>query len=203
MEVQREGMAFPQYTHAPCGALLRSWGRSRRLPHSCAFRTYPPSYQFMVYLRHHGFPSPLLDWTKSPYIALHFAYADSLPDIDVAVYAYISLPEGGKSGWGGAPAITEQGSYVTAHARHFRQQAAYTVCVEGEGHKLTYCSHEKVFQSGNERHDLLRKYILPSKLRVEVLRRLRLMNINTYSLFASEEGLMHALAVDEITLKDR
>ncbi len=26
-------------------------------------------YEYMAYLRHHGFPSPLLDWSRSPYVA--------------------------------------------------------------------------------------------------------------------------------------
>jgi hypothetical protein len=65
-----------------------------------------------------------------------------------------------------------------------------------------YCSHEGVFKSGDDSQDLLRKFILPSALRLEFLKRLQLMNINAYSLFSTEEALMHMLAFKEITLLD-
>lgn len=35
----------------------------------------PPGYEFMIYLRHHGFPSPLLDWSRSPYVAAFFCFS--------------------------------------------------------------------------------------------------------------------------------
>src|SRR3990172_6319875 len=49
----------------------------------------PPGYEFMIYLRHHGFPSPLLDWSRSPYVAAFFAFAQRPhPQCEaVAVYA--------------------------------------------------------------------------------------------------------------------
>jgi hypothetical protein len=37
-----------------------------------------PGYEYMAYLRHHGFPSPLLDWTRSPYIAAYFAFSNAM-----------------------------------------------------------------------------------------------------------------------------
>src|SRR5258706_9008630 len=33
-----------------------------------------PGYEYMTYLRHYSFPSPLLDWSKSQYVAAYFAF---------------------------------------------------------------------------------------------------------------------------------
>ena len=47
-----------------------------------------PGYSYMMYLRHHGFPSPLLDWTYSLYVAAYFAFRTSSAADRVAIYVF-------------------------------------------------------------------------------------------------------------------
>ncbi len=158
-----------------------------------------PGYPMMVYVRHHGFPSPLLDWTLSPYIALFFAFSSESDSNNAAVYGFIETPEGAKANFVGSPQIIGQGPYATTHERHFTQQARYTICAEKPDEQWLYSSHESYFKTAGDHQDLLRKITIPRSIRLEILKRLDLMNINEYSLFRTEEGLMNMLAFREFT----
>jgi hypothetical protein len=162
-------------------------------------------YKFMVYLRHHGFPSPLLDWSKSPYIAAFFAFRDGNPKfLKRSIYAYCERPDGIKGGTLGEPTISILGPYVRSHPRHFRQQSTYTICdshnkVDG----WVFDSHEKVFKDARSGQDLLWRFDLPSSEREKVLQLLNDYNLNAYSLFDSEESLLETMWYREQILKSR
>jgi len=158
----------------------------------------PPGYELMVYLRHHGFPSPLLDWTVSPYVAAFFAFSEVRECDDTAIYSYREYIGEAKGGWVKAPRIHGLGPYIHTHKRHYTQQCQYTICTKPNENNngRIYCPHEDV-EFGNDQ-DALKKYIIPGKERKKVLEKLDLMNINAFSLFGSEESLMSTLAYREI-----
>jgi hypothetical protein len=43
------------------------------------------AYDYLAHSRHNGFPSPLLDWSGSPYVAAYFAFSKATSD-PVAIY---------------------------------------------------------------------------------------------------------------------
>jgi hypothetical protein len=165
----------------------------------------PVEYSYMIHLRQHGFPSPLLDWTRSSYIAAFFAFRSGLKPCDgkVSIYAFSDMPEGGKDTPSGKPSIRRMGQYARTHRRHFLQQSDYTMCADFKevGHQPRewhFAKHEGVFQRGDTHQDFLWKFNIPWTERLKVLNVLDEYNLNAFSLFESEECLMETLAVREL-----
>jgi len=160
-------------------------------------------YSLWIYLRHHGFPSPLLDWTMSPYVAAFFAFANqnTCNTDKIAIYIYIELPKGAKAGADGLSHITKLEPYVQTHKRHFLQQACYTICtkhVEGVHRFVPHSNNFNRSPSQQVSQDSLFKITIPVTERMTALLDLQEMNINRFSLFQTEEAITDTLAFEEI-----
>ena len=179
----------------------RAWSLSPQPEIHSNISMTPPNYDFMAYARHHGFPSPLLDWTQSLYIALFFAFQEAHMDQDVSIFVYVETLSGHKSGWVGAPHISLQGPYVATHRRHFLQQGQYTIAVEKTNKTWTYCAHSKALPELNdEKQDVIYKFNLLGSIRFDVLKMLGEMNITAFTLLGDENSLMNTLAFKEIMM---
>ena len=156
-------------------------------------------YEYMAYLRHHGFPSPLLDWSRSPYVATFFAFRHADPEEGKrSIYGYCESLTGAKGGAVGERTIRTLGPYLRTHPRHFLQQSAYTVCESLDANKnWQYDSHQAAFEGARPGQDFLWRFDLPSTERIKVLRLLNEFNLNAYSLFDSDETLLETLWIRE------
>jgi hypothetical protein len=183
-------------------AVISVTGKNWDIPEKFEGGRLPASgYEFMIYLRHHGFPSPLLDWTRSPYVAAFFAFrSQEKPKSDkVAIYSYVERFEHPESFNGEAPTIHGLGPYAVTHKRHYAQQCEYSICQKRTHGRYVYSSHETI-DFADKSSDLgpVTKYTLPVSDREKVLKQLQRMNVTAFSLFGSEESLMETLAYQEI-----
>lgn len=170
------------------------------------FGPYLPHYNYLVYLRHHGYPSPLLDWSESPYIAAYLAMSEPSQDESVAIFVYVDNLNSGKAFWEGSAIIKVHGPFVSTDKRHFMQQAWYTTATKWskEHSQYIFCSHHDVFDQPKRRNtqDILIKITIPAIERIAALKDLYDYNINHFTLFQTEDALVKALSIKYFDLSE-
>ncbi len=165
------------------------------------FETPFPYSDYLAYLRHFAFPSPFLDWTLSEYVAAFFAFSKANPaklEKDISIYVYCEKPKSQKSDSAEIPSIRTIRSGIRSQKRHFSQKSRYTICGSWseEKSRWSFVPHELILRDDRRppEQDFIWKFNIPARERNKVLRKLEMYNLNSYSLFGSEEALLESLA---------
>ena len=151
---------------------------------------------FLGKLQHHGFPTPLLDWTLSGYVATYFAFkgaplvAKSIDKVTVFIFDI----EGWNEEFGADSNFLELSQFVsnfvpyaTGNQRMVRQMGVTTSTnvVDIEGF---------IMKKGLEKNrTFLWRYDMPASERNIVMRELNSMGINDMTMFPDFDGLCQHL----------
>jgi hypothetical protein len=140
-------------------------------------------------LQHHGYPTPMLDWSFSPFVAAYFAFEAAADESTPRIYIFDQARWNER--YGRAHFIVDAAptqlvvleSMAVANPRHGPQQAISTV---------TNIADVESFIKGREQEDgvsYLTVCDLPALARPQIMRELELMGITYGSLFPGLDGI--------------
>ncbi len=157
-----------------------------------------PEMEYLAYLRHHGFPTPLVDLSSSCFIALFFACEDFNQEGKVDGKIFLYSPPQIRSGGNNVPDLRQIGRYVEAGKRHFAQQSQYLIPTVFDS-EWKFITFKKVIESKKNNHEL-REITISKDVKAKLMKELNDMNINRYTMFLNEDALIKSLA-DEWALE--
>lgn len=171
-----------------------------------------PCIEYFAYLRHHGFPTPLLDWSRSPFVALFFAMIDR-PSRDISKQVnpaiIVLIRDSGQILTEGKPMVKCVGPYITTHPRHYSQETQFTYAIRRlrskdnpTRAKWFFHNHDSAIEQCDELRIL--KIVFPSGAteRRAAIKMLQSMNITPYTLFGTEDSLIASVALRELDLRN-
>lgn len=192
---------------------LRSLRIFRRKAHNYLHDEYQlrDDLRSLSLMQHHGAPTRLLDFSKSPYVAAFFALEHATTD--AAVYA-LNTPQLWSAAPLSHPNLTRDtiDPRIDGHFERYFLPNANPVIWFGEplemDRRLVAQSGlfvvpgridlplEQLLDSYNHRTELLTKYVLSKEMRQEAMEALYRMNVTYASLFPDLEGLARASAYE-------
>jgi len=135
---------------------------------------------WLLLARHHGLPTPILDWTQSPYVAAYFAMDGCKRPRDAAVWIFDRLIFAASA----IPAISIiEDSASIAFNRRAQEQGSVFMQVHDIDSRV-----EEYLAAG------LTKLVLPAAERALALRDLDAMTINRRALFRDLDGAAQTAA---------
>ncbi len=168
-----------------------------------------PDIEYLSYLRHHGFPTPLIDVTQSEYIALFFACEDLDKKTDAKVFVF--RDDFGSTSVSGHPELHRIGHYLESDRRHIAQQSEYLLTVQFQrinDHSewlfipfSSFLEWENPYMGEgkdgvNVENQMLFEIEIAGNAKKDIMEELAKMNINYYTLYLDEDSLIRKLKYD-------
>jgi len=176
----------------PCGeyyrdafSLLSQLDPDQKSDYSNAENLYENFIKYYSYLRHHSFPSPWLDWTFDPYIALFFAFSDIYYAEDKAIYLFrtdLKMKPEYDYLFSVYCISIYQAPEDPYNPRSKNQKSFFTECKDNNSSH--FGNHHKILSKSD---DLLIKYNVSNQNKREVIEALKLRNISFCSLYGDTQ----------------
>ncbi|WP_155693235.1 FRG domain-containing protein [Aliivibrio fischeri] len=156
--------------------------------------------EWLSLMQHFGAPTRMLDVTLSPHIATYFALESGHGDAAIFSFNYSKIKELDTNTLGLKNAKNEVfknrkegNSFIVAHESNFANERL--LCQQGLFlvPSTNYHTFDELLDTYGGEGEVCKKFVIPARIRLEGIERLREMNITSSSLFPGIDGFCKSL----------